>query len=325
MSLDREPASPVIPVGNGEDRSSAELERDIDRIRSRMDQTITQIEHRLSPNRLIDQALERMRDGPAAFANNLGRTVRKHPVPSAMFAAGLAWLLFAEHGDKAGARPSRSRRARQSLQPYHLRDASRLDHPAKTRIEPIDRSIAHREGDNAMSGSWDQPRRSGWNLFHRRGSHESQGVGYLEGGREQLSHVGSAARHQVERARTGFEHMLEEQPLVVGAVAVALGAVLGATLPTSRVENRYFGPSRDQLQNRAGEYAREQWEKAKEVALSAGAAAMAEAEEQGVTPGSIYEQAKEKATRVAGAATEAAKDEAQAQNLGGRGTGRSGT
>ncbi|HSD34712.1 MAG TPA: hypothetical protein VLE26_04775, partial [Alphaproteobacteria bacterium] len=86
-----------------------------------------------------------------------------------------------------------------------------------------------------------------------------------------------------------------------------------------------FGPSRDQLQNRAGEYAREQWEKAKEGALSAGAAAKAEAEEQGVTPGSIYEQAKEKATRVAGAATEAAKDEAQAQNLGGRGSGRSGT
>ena len=174
-----------------------------------------------------------------------------------------------------------------------------------------------------MSGSWDQPRRGGWNLFHRRGSQASQGGGYLESGREGLNQVGSAARHQVERARTGFEHMLEEQPLVVGAVAVALGAVLGATLPTSRIENRYLGPTRDQLQNRAGDYAREQWDKAKEVALSAGAAAMAEAEDQGVTPGSIYEQAKDKVTRVAGAAKDAAKDEAKQQNLGGRGTGRS--
>ena len=47
------------------------------------------------------------------------------------------------------------------------------------------------------------------------------------------------------------------------------------------------------------------------------------AEDQGVTPGSLYGQAKDKVTRVAGAASEAAKDEAQAQNLGGRGTSRS--
>jgi uncharacterized protein DUF3618 len=326
MSLDRDPVRSAAPATNGEDRSSAELERDIDRIRSRMDQTINQIEHRLSPNRLIDQALQRMRGGPGAFANNLGRTVRKHPVPSAMFAAGLAWLLFAERGDKAGARAARYRKVRGSGRPYHLREASRWDVPAQAareRIEPIDRSIVHREGDKTMSGSWDQPRRSGWNLFHGRGSHGSSGGGYVESGREGLRQVGSAAQHQVERARTGFEHMLEEQPLVVGAVALALGAVLGATLPTSRIENRYMGPTRDQLQNRAGDYAREQWEKAKEVALSAGAAAMAEAEDQGVTPGSLYEQAKDKVTRVAGAATEAAKDEAQAQNLGGRGTSRS--
>ena len=73
---------------------------------SRLDQTISQIEHRLSPHRLIDQALERMRGGPAAFASNLGRTIRHHPVPAAFFAAGLGWLLLAERGDKAGSRPS---------------------------------------------------------------------------------------------------------------------------------------------------------------------------------------------------------------------------
>ena len=218
-----------------------------------------------------------------------------------------------------------------------------------------------------MSGSWEHSRRSGWNLFGRRGSRSSYGSSgygssgygssgygsssygssgygssgsgtssygsdsdsarygsdYGEGGQGgRLGQVGSAARHQVERARTGFEHMLEEQPLVLGAVAVALGAVLGATLPTSRVENRFLGPTREQLQHRAGDYARQQWDKAKEVALSAGAAAMAQAEEQGMTAGSMYEQAKDKITRVAGAAGEAAKEEAKQQKLGQGGPAR---
>jgi hypothetical protein len=352
MSLARDSDPSGHRAGNGDGRSSAELERDLDRIRTEMDQTISQIEHRLSPNRLIDQALERMRGGPAVFASNLGRTVRKHPVPTAMFAAGLGWLLLAERGDKASPRSSRRRRA--STAPYHLHETSDTEHDiGSDRLDAPQRSGSYLEGESTMSGSWEHSRRSGWNLFGRRGSRSSYGSssygssgygssgygsssygshsesarygsdyggGGGEGGR--LGQVGSAARHQVERARTGFEHMLEEQPLVLGAVAVALGAVLGATLPTSRVENRFLGPTREQLQHRAGDYARHQWEKAKEVALSAGAAAMAQAEEQGMTAGSMYEQAKDKITRVAGAATEAAKEEAKQQKLGQSGPAR---
>jgi hypothetical protein len=324
---------------NGDARSSAELERERDRIRGEMDQTISQLENRLSPNRLIDQALERMRGGPAVFAANLGRTVRRHPVPTAMFAAGLGWLLLAERGDKAG--PGAKSRLSAAAAPYHLRDWSESDPDTgsdRQGAAPL-QSGSNLQGENTMSGSWEHSRRSGWNLFGGRGSRSGHGgssygsSGYGAGyggassaesgdGRGRLGQVGSAARHQVDRARTGFEHMLEEQPLVLGAVAVALGAVLGATLPTSRVENRLLGPTREELQNRAGNYAREQWEKAKEVAVSAGAAALAQAEEQGMTPGSVYEQAKEKITRVADAATEAAKEEARQQKLGKTGPAR---
>ena len=348
MSLARDDDRAGHAAANGDTRTSAELHRDLDRIRTEMDQTISQIEHRLSPNRLIDQALERMRGGPAVFAANLGRTVRRHPVPTAMFAAGLGWLLLAERGDKVGPRSSRHRA---TAAPYHLRDASEsdLDTGSDRLGAAPQRSGSYLQGDTKMSGSWEHSRRSGWNLFGRRGSRSSYGSssyggssygsssygsdygagsygssGYGEGGNGggRLGQVGSAARHQVERARTGFEHMLEEQPLVLGAVAVALGAVLGATLPTSRVENRLLGPTREQLQHRAGDYARQQWEKAKEVALSAGAAAMAQAEEQGMSAGSMYEQAKDKVSRVAEAATEAAKEEAKQQKLGKAGPAR---
>ena len=264
MTAVRDPVDPV-PTRNGDARSAEELERDLKRIRSQMDHTLNLIEDRLSPHRLIDRALDHLHGGPGLFASNLGRTIRRHPVPTAMFAAGLAWLLLAERGDKIE-RPYR--RSGGDRAPYHLREASSL-----SGTSPPPQS--HFEGEENMSGNWDQSRGNRRGLQDRFSS-------TLEDTRDRIGQVGSIAQHQVDRARTGFEQMLEEQPLVLGAVAIALGAVLGATLPTTRIENRYLGPSRDNLQDRVGEYARDQWERAKSVVSSAGTAAVEQAEKEGI-------------------------------------------
>ena len=41
--------------------------------------------------------------------------------------------------------------------------------------------------------------------------------------------------------------MYEEQPLIAGALALAVGAAIGAALPRSRTEDRYMGQHSDQL------------------------------------------------------------------------------
>ncbi len=303
MTAVRDPVDPV-PTRNGDARSAEELERDLKRIRSQMDHTLNLIEDRLSPHRLIDRALDHLHGGPGLFASNLGRTIRRHPVPTAMFAAGLAWLLLAERGDKIE-RPYR--RSGGDRAPYHLREASSL-----SGTSPPPQS--HFEGEENMSGNWDQSRGNRRGLQDRFSS-------TLEDTRDRIGQVGSIAQHQVDRARTGFEQMLEEQPLVLGAVAIALGAVLGATLPTTRIENRYLGPSRDNLQDRVGEYARDQWERAKSVVSSAGTAAVEQAEKEGIMPSAVAEQVKGSARRVADAATSAAQAEADRQRSGSSGTG----
>jgi len=303
MTAVRDPVDPV-PTRNGDARSAEELERDLKRIRSQMDHTLNLIEDRLSPHRLIDRALDHLHGGPGLFASNLGRTIRRHPVPTAMFAAGLAWLLLAERGDKIE-RPYR--RSGGDRAPYHLREASSL-----SGTSPPPQS--HFEGEENMSGNWDQSRGNRRGLQDRFSS-------TLEDTRDRIGQVGSIAQHQVDRARTGFEQMLEEQPLVLGAVAIALGAVLGATLPTTRIENRYLGPSRDNLQDRVGEYARDQWERAKSVVTSAGTAAEEQAEKEGIMPSAVAEQVKGSARRVADAATSAAQAEADRQRSGSSGSG----
>jgi hypothetical protein len=59
------------------------------------------------------------------------------------------------------------------------------------------------------------------------------------------------AGHYGRRAQSGFAHMREEQPLVVGAIGLAVGAALGAALPKTETEDEWLGDTRDQLKERA--------------------------------------------------------------------------
>lgn len=126
------------------------------------------------------------------------------------------------------------------------------------------------------------------------------------------------------RARRGFLHTLNEQPLVLGAIGLAVGAALGSALPSTERENRLMGDTRDRLKRRAVEEGREQMHKAGAAAGAAYEAARDEADRQGLTPEDgrrAVEAGREKVERVAEAAQNAAKEEAERQRLGKTGAG----
>ncbi|GJD54240.1 DUF3618 domain-containing protein [Methylobacterium dankookense] len=72
-----------------------ELEREIEESRARLDQTIDQIQGRLSASSLVDEMLGNARRTPALSGAYDGalEAVRKNPVPVLMIAAGVGWLL----------------------------------------------------------------------------------------------------------------------------------------------------------------------------------------------------------------------------------------
>lgn len=55
------------------------------------------------------------------------------------------------------------------------------------------------------------------------------------------------ARYVAQRARTGWGHLVHENPMAVGLAAVAVGAIIGAMIPASRIEREYLGEVRDTL------------------------------------------------------------------------------
>jgi hypothetical protein len=84
--------------------------------------------------------------------------------------------------------------------------------------------------------------------------------------------------------------MLQEHPLVLGSIGLAIGAALGAGLPPTRREDELMGEKRDELLEQAKETGREQLDKAKRIAAATQEATQEEAQRSDL----VSETAKER-------------------------------
>jgi hypothetical protein len=71
-----------------------------------------------------------------------------------------------------------------------------------------------------------------------------------------LSDLGTKAKDSASAIGTRFGRVLRENPLAVGAVAVAAGTAVGLALPSTRLENEYVGEASERLVDKAQEVAR---------------------------------------------------------------------
>jgi ElaB/YqjD/DUF883 family membrane-anchored ribosome-binding protein len=83
---------------------------------------------------------------------------------------------------------------------------------------------------------------------------------------EQAGAFAGRTVYQVERVEDRFQETLRENPLAVGAVALAIGAAVGFTLPGTERENQLMGEARDSLVQQAQSAAQETIEKVQQVA-----------------------------------------------------------
>lgn len=72
---------------------------------------------------------------------------------------------------------------------------------------------------------------------------------------EQASDLRHTVRDRAESAQRSFEHLLHDQPLVAGALGVALGAAIGALLPSTDTEDEWMGEASDRVKQNARETA----------------------------------------------------------------------
>jgi hypothetical protein len=97
---------------------------------------------------------------------------------------------------------------------------------------------------------------------------------------ERAGQMAGQARYQARRVEDRFQQMLQENPLAVGAVAFALGAAIGLTVPATRKEHELMGEARDSLMQQAKSSAQDTLQRAQRVAEEAQSAAKQEAQAQ---------------------------------------------
>lgn len=83
--------------------STTRIEEDLRVTRARMDGRLTELQERLTPGQILDDAMAYFRDsGGGDFGRNLVASVRSNPLPAAITGIGLAWLMASGSGVTAG-------------------------------------------------------------------------------------------------------------------------------------------------------------------------------------------------------------------------------
>jgi hypothetical protein len=59
-----------------------------------------------------------------------------------------------------------------------------------------------------------------------------------------------------EQGRQGLDYVVRDQPLILGAIGLAVGAAVGALIPNTEAENRLMGETRDRWPTRRATWPR---------------------------------------------------------------------
>jgi hypothetical protein len=120
--------------------------------------------------------------------------------------------------------------------------------------------LASRSSDRQWNG-YDRNDRAWTGSSPSTTSSSSTTSEWREAASDRAADVAERARFAAYRARNRWESLLDENPLALGIAALAAGALIGASLPQTEVENQYLGETRDQVLDSAREIAHDAVEK----------------------------------------------------------------
>lgn len=243
------------------DRTPSELEREAEQVRAEINETTRQLRDKISPGQLMDEALGYFKDGDSQrLLGNFKHQVRDNPLALALVGTGLAWLMAGQ-----GVSSSTSGSTKSDHSGYASGVASSVEDSISAASDAVG-SAAGSMGDTAGAAG----------QYARETMHDL---------RDHAHGVGQATADLGAKARNTFFDALEREPLVVGAVGIAVGAAIGAMIPATRTEEKYLAPAGHSAMNRAETFMAEGIERAKDVASDVYSATRDEAERQGLAHG----------------------------------------
>lgn len=213
-------------------KSPETLEREIDAKRSSISNIVDSLESRFTPGQLFDQALAYTKGNGGEFFQNLGTTLKNNPVPTVLTGLGLAWLAMNQNKPFNPAKPSTGPGLGEKISGAADQVSSALSRANQQLHTAADKAMA--KGTSIREKATD--------LSHRAGDSVNSTSGAIGDNAHAVADQISA---QTGQLKAQFDHALKQQPLVLAALGIALGAVLGASLPTTRKEDELLGEASD--------------------------------------------------------------------------------
>jgi ElaB/YqjD/DUF883 family membrane-anchored ribosome-binding protein len=243
-----------ITNGTARGRRPAEIDSDLSAIRSEMSETLHLLEDRFSPRAVLEQLFSGARSGvrgagqgSSEFVGNLGATIRDNPVPVLLLTSGVVSLLAA---DRSGA----GRRARRV--PLHGETIADDISEIRRAVEGETGSASVKERAHEVAGNVNERAHDLRDRVSERATELGERASELRAhAQESRAAARERVRGAVQHTRERGSRTLQEEPLVIVGLGLAIGAVLGAGMPVSERERRMLGHEGGERLVRRGESA----------------------------------------------------------------------
>ncbi len=274
-------------------KSSADVEREVEDARGRIDQTVEALKDKMQPKELFDEATRVMSGASNKVLTTAVEQLKENPIPIALIGLGVAWLAISQTRRTPRGVTGEMANGEGYYPTYEGYDE---DEGVRAKVRAKAQAAKAKLAQTAETA---KQRLS--DATHVAG----EGVTDAKARASQALHAAQGKAGEYGRyAKQRFDNTLETEPLVIGALGLAVGAAIGAALPSTPVERRYFGPAR----SKAADAAKAQLEGVKEVASRAYGQVKDELHRQ-TGPDGDGASLREKATALAEAGSKAVRDE----------------
>ena len=265
--------NPVNPSHSDTDAIRGEIER----TRVEMSETIGEIQDRLRPDHLLQQAKDGVREAAVGkaknimnsasetaydaaqrargYGNHLAWYAKEHPIRMAITAAVITWLAMRNRGGRPqmwdGATDTSWDHDEYGMPEPSLRDrVSDATSSARQTVGDYAATAKQAVGEYASTaretaGEYASSARETVNDYAQTAAE------YAQSAASSARAASIQARRAASRATSSVDEFVHDNPLAAGAIAVAVGAAIGLAIRGTEYEDRAMGATRDQAMAKA--------------------------------------------------------------------------
>ena len=247
--------------------SSDEIRADIEQTRERLGATVETLGAQLNPSHLAQRVKDSVREATIGRVQNmaskakdnvvdsgrgLASVIRENPVPAAMVAAGIGWMLM-----------NRKKDDRYQYRTGYMHDEDFV----RSRPNVAQRTVSN--ATSAVEGVASDAKDVARDVADKAQHLAEDVTNKAQDVAQDVKDKARVATHRVADKTRATAHRIEDSyqdnPIALGAFAIAAGLAIGLAIPASRKEAQLMGGARDQLVDKAKEQLTETTEKVENI------------------------------------------------------------